>query len=198
MHAIHQIFQRKPGGGEWSILAVIPSLLWEHFQSLLPENADQSTFQRLTQKGKWFFDLYFLCNNWLVFIIGLIGSVNVILFLSSETEKVQFAPLKMPDTGAVSFVLLKTKISPLCSSFRTLFLYYGDFRIVFVLRTVVYVLSSLSRLILEGVFLRAWFVRNWLSLLSFSLPQTKTNFTCLWCWIIPPCDRWPSSFSRTR
>ena len=115
------------------------------FQSLLPENADQSTFQRLTQKGKWFFDLYFLCNNWLVFIIGLIDSVNVILFLSSETEKVQFAPLKMPDTGAVSFVLLKTKISPLCSSFRTLFLYYGDFRIVFVLRTVVYVLSSLSK-----------------------------------------------------
>ena len=37
-----------------------------------------------------------------------------------------------------------------------------------------------ERLILEGVFLRAWFVGNWLSSLSFSLPRTKT--------ILPACD----------
>ena len=89
-------------------------------------------------------DIFFATIGWSLSLVQLVSTVNVILFYSSETEKVQFAPLKMPDTGAVSFVLLKTRISPICSSFPTLLLYYGDFRIVFVLRTVIYVLSSLS------------------------------------------------------
>ena len=89
-------------------------------------------------------DIFFAIIGWSLSLVQLVV-FNVILFLSSETEKVQFAPLKMPDTGAVSFVLLKTRTSPICSSFVTLFLYYGDFRFVFVLRTVTYVLSSLSK-----------------------------------------------------